>query len=201
MTASRSWPVAWVTASPSILCMVSSARSSIIRVRYSPKRYCRPEIQGLDSFVDGINNIVEAQQRVALHYLEDGSIEDACPPLQALLLMMATGKYDGMDAQHPNFRAMFTRENLLDSDWYRERLEVKQHRDIALWTRHVASLRSFLEDGKYADEAARLGIARRLQSAEQTLAQVSQPGYLASLVGTLGADPLGPAGKAVRRMC
>ncbi len=156
----------------------------------------RPEIQGLDSFVDGINNIVEAQQRVALQYLEDGSIEDACPPLRALLLVMATGKYDGMDAQHPNFRAMFTRENLLDSDWYRERLEVKQHRDIALWTRHVASLRSFLEDGKYADEAARLGIAQRLQSAEQTLAQVSQPGYLASLVGTLGADPLGPAGKA-----
>ena len=155
----------------------------------------RPEIQDLDTFVDGINNIVEAQQRVALQYLEDGSIEDACPPLRALLLVMATGKYEGMDAHHPDFRAMFTREHLLDSDWYRERLQVKQQRDVALWTRHVASLRHFLEDEKYADEAARLGIARRLQVAERTLAQISQPDYLASLVGTLGADPLGPSGK------
>jgi hypothetical protein len=156
----------------------------------------RPEIQSLETFIDGINNIVEAQHRVAMQYLEDGSIEDACPPLRALLLVMATGKYEGMDAHHPDFRAMFTREYLLHSDWYRERLEIKQQRDIDLWTRHVTSLRQFLEDEKYADELARLGIAKRLQSAESMLARVSLPDYLASLVGTLGADPLGPARKA-----
>jgi hypothetical protein len=109
---------------------------------------------------------------------------------------MATGKYEGMDAHHPDFRAMFTRESLLASDWYRERLEIKQQRDIALWTRHTGSLRRFLDDEKYADEAARLGIAQRLENARAKLDQVSQPEYLASLVGTVGADPLAPFGKA-----
>jgi hypothetical protein len=152
-----------------------------------------PETQGLDVYIDGINNIVEAQQRVALQYLEDGSIEDACPPLQALLLVMATGKYNGMDAHHPDFRAMFTRENLLKSDWYRERLEIKQQRDIQLWERHTVSLQQFLDDTKYTDEAERLGIADRLEHAREKLARVSSPDYLKGLVGTLGADPLRPA--------
>ena len=153
----------------------------------------KPESQGLDVFVDGINNIVEAQQRVALQYLEDGSIEDACPPLQALLLIMATGKYNGMDAHHPDFRAMFTREYLLNSDWYRERLEIKQQRDIALWTRHVGYLQKFIDNADYSDEVERLGIRERLDQARQKLAKVEAPAYLQDLEGTLGADPLQPA--------
>jgi hypothetical protein len=152
----------------------------------------RPEIQDKEVFVDGINNIVEAQQRVALQYLEDGSIEDACPPLQALLMVMATGKYNGKDAHHPDFRAMFTRESLLASDWYRERLEIKQQRDIALWQRHCASLEQFMADDKYADEAQRLGISERLAWARNRLEQVQADSYLQDLVGTLGADPLRP---------
>ncbi len=153
----------------------------------------KPEIQDFEVYVDGINNIVEAQQRVALQYLEDGSIEDACPPLQALLLVMATGKYAGMDAHHPEFRAMFTRESLLASDWYKERLEIKQQRDIALWQRHTASLQQFLDLEIYADEAERLAIPERLQHARLKLQAVESPDYLQKLVGTLGADPLGPA--------
>ncbi|MDX1697214.1 MAG: hypothetical protein R3308_02965, partial [Thiohalobacterales bacterium] len=153
----------------------------------------RPEVQDMASYVDGINNITEAQQRVALRYLEDGSIEDACPPLQALLIIMATGTYAGMDAHHPDFRAMFTREGLLASDWYRERLEVKQSRDIDLWQRHVDSLQAFLDNEVYADEAERLGIAGRLANARRRLEDVRSPEYLAGLVGTLGADPLRPA--------
>ncbi|MGB5474020.1 MAG: hypothetical protein WBQ78_11140 [Gammaproteobacteria bacterium] len=153
----------------------------------------KPEIQDFEVYVDGINNIVEAQQRVALQYLEDGSIEDACPPLQALLLVMATGKYAGMDAHHPDFRAMFTRESLLASDWYKERLETKQQRDIALWQRHTASLQQFLDLEIYADEAERLAIPERLQHARLKLQAVESPEYLQKLVGTLGADPLGPA--------
>ena len=153
----------------------------------------KPESQDMEVFVDGINNIVEAQQRVALQYLEDGSIEDACPPLQALLLIMATGKYSGMDAHHPDFRAMFTREYLLNSDWYQERLEIKQQRDVALWTRHVGNLQQFMDNPDYGDEVERLGIGERLDSARQKLARVQSPEYLQELVGTLGADPLKPS--------
>jgi len=152
----------------------------------------KPETQGQEIYIDGIDNVVEAQQRVALQYLEDGSIEDACPPLQALLIIMATGKYMGMDVHDPEFRAMFTRENLLASDWYQERLEIKQQRDVALWQRHVDTLQNFLDDADYADEAERLGIPARLEVALQKLETVKQRDYLQSLIGTLGADPLKP---------
>jgi hypothetical protein len=153
----------------------------------------KPEIQDHEVFVDGINNIVEAQQRVAQQYIDDGSIEDACPPLQALLYIMAGGEYNGMDAHHAEFRALFTRESLLGSSWYRDRLKVKQTRDIGLWTRHVSSLRQFLEDVDYADEAETLGINERLKKAQEKLREVQSADYLQSLSGTLGADPLGPA--------
>ena len=45
----------------------------------------KPETQDADAFADGIKNITEAQQRVAQEYVQDGSIDDACPPLRALL--------------------------------------------------------------------------------------------------------------------
>ena len=95
---------------------------------------------GSEAFIDGMKNITQAQQRVAKGYLEDGSIEDACPPLRALLTIMATGSFEGKDANHPDIRAMFTLEYLLASDWYRRRLETKQRKDIALWRRHLEYL-------------------------------------------------------------
>jgi hypothetical protein len=154
----------------------------------------KPETQNLELFIDGINNIVEAQQWVAQRYLDDGSIEDACPPLQALLHIMATGQYQGMDAHHPEVRVMFTRDYLLNADWYHERLKIKQLRDIELWKRHLSNLQTFMDDVHFADEAERLGIAGRLHTATERLRQVQQDDYLHSLVGTLGADPLGPPG-------
>ena len=153
----------------------------------------KPETQSLDIFVDGIHNIVEAQQREAQRYIDDGSIEDACPPLRALINIMATGEHDGMDAQHPAFRAMFTRKHLIKSRWYKQRLEVKQYRDIALWQRNVNYLKQFLDDSDYTDEAERLDIAGRYQRATDRLKQVQSRSYLKTLVGTLGADPLGLA--------
>jgi len=153
----------------------------------------RPETQDPAVFADGVNNIVEAQQRVAQRYLDDGSVEDACPPLKALIHIMAEGGYQGMDAHDPRFRAMFTRDYLLASDWYRERLETKQQRDIALWRRHVHSLQQFLNLASHADEAERLDIAGRLRRAQEELERVQGADYLASLAGTIGADPLRPA--------
>jgi len=149
-----------------------------------------PETQNMDDFVDGINNIVEAQQKVAQRYIEDGSIEQACPPLKALLYIMANGDFEGKDAHDPKIRAMFTREALLSSDWYKKRLEVKQARDIALWQRHIAYLTGFLERESHAEEARRLKISKQLSIANEKLEQVSSDAYLEELVGTLGADPM-----------
>jgi hypothetical protein len=130
---------------------------------------------------------------VAQRYIEDGSIEDACPPLKALLHIMATGNWEGKDAHHPDVRNLFTREALLASDWYAERLAIKQRRDVALWQRHVAYLETYAARPGHQDLVARFGIHERLDAARTRLAQVSGADYLNSLRGTLGADPLGPA--------
>ena len=61
----------------------------------------KPEMQDPAVFADGVANIVEAQRRVAAAYFEDGTIEDACPPLQALLHIMAHGQFEGKDASDP----------------------------------------------------------------------------------------------------
>ncbi len=153
----------------------------------------KPEVQNKGDYADGIHNIVETQKRVAQQYLDDGSVEDACPPLQALLHIMATGAYQGKDAHDPDIRALFTKENLLASGWYRERLEVKQLRDIALWRRHVESLQNFSELESYADELERLNILTRLNNAKAELERVESPDYLQQMVGMIGADPLRPA--------
>ena len=154
------------------------------------EKILRPETQNMADFVDGIDNIVEAQQKVARNYINDGSIEQACPPLKALLHIMANGEYEGKDAHHPEIRAMFTREALLSSDWYQQRLEIKQARDIELWNRHINYLSKFLELESHSDEARRLKISKQLEIAENKLKQVSDAGYLEDLVGTIGADPM-----------
>ena len=134
-----------------------------------PEEMLRPELQDLATFAVGVEAICEAQRGVALNYFEDGSVEAACPPVQALLHIMAHGHFGGKDVKHPDIRAMFTRESVMSSDWYAARLAERQRRDIALWTRH------FLATGS--------------EKAQARLAHVSSPAYLQELVGTIGADP------------
>ena len=86
----------------------------------------KPELQDADSFADGLLHIAEAQQMVALLYMEDGGYELACPPLKAVLSLMAYGQYEGMSINDPELRELFTRENLIKSDWYQQRIEAKQ---------------------------------------------------------------------------
>ena len=154
------------------------------------KTILKPETQDLRVFVDGIDNIVEAQQRVAQQYLDDGSVADACPPLKALLHIMAEGDYQGKTVHDPEIRGMFTRDYLLASDWYAQRLRIRQQREIALYQRHVRNLQDFMMRSGYADVVESLDIEGRLRKAETRLRAVQDATYLDSLVGTLGADPL-----------
>ena len=149
----------------------------------------RPESQDMAAFVDGVNHIVEAHEKVAQGYFDDGSIEDACPPLKALLTIMAKGQFDGKDLSHPDIRALFSKEALLASDWYKQRLSIKQERDIVLYQRHVDYLTQFLAQAETRCEPD--GIARceaALAEARGKLAEVSASAYLDSLWGSLGAD-------------
>jgi hypothetical protein len=153
----------------------------------------RPEIQDAEAFATGMDYIVESQRNAAQAYFDDGSIEDACPPLAAVLHCMVHGQWNGKGIDHPEVRALFTRDYLVKSEWYRRRLAVKQERDVALWQRHIAYLREFLARPSHADEAARLGIAARLATCERQLAAAREPAYLERLHGTIGADPMGKA--------
>jgi len=127
---------------------------------------------------------------VAQNYFDDGSIDQACPPWKALLTIRARGEFEGKDAHHPEIRAMFTRKALLNSDWYKTRLQVKQQRDMQLWQRHIDYLNGFLERESHTDEAGRLKISEQLSIARDKFEKVSENSYLTRLVGTLGADPM-----------
>jgi hypothetical protein len=152
-----------------------------------PEELLRPEQQDMAVFAAGVDAIVEAQRRVALHYFEDGSVEAACPPLRALLEIMTEGSSQGMTIDDPGLRAMFTREAMIGSDWYLERLRVKQQRDIALWRRHMAALKAFRSSGM---PARHVDIEERLETTQFQLDRVSAASYVNELVGTIGADPL-----------
>ena len=143
----------------------------------------------MDSYADGILHIAEAQKRVAEVYLHDGSFELACPPLQAILKIMAEGAWNGFSLSSPAVRSLFTRENLMQSDWYRSRLQCKQRVDIALWTRHVAYLEEYCGRPTHSAVTKRLGLQKQLQLAKAQLQACSQPTYLDTLVGCLGVDP------------
>jgi len=147
-----------------------------------------PETQGLDAFIDGIDNICEAQQRVARGYFTDGSIEDACPPIQALLHIMANGNYKGKTVDEPAIREMFTRDYLLQSDWYRERLVIKQARDEQLWRLHRTYLGTQLENLDEDETDRCLHLVERIGEADRMIGVVSSQSYLQRLQGTLGAD-------------
>lgn len=148
----------------------------------------KPELQNMEVYVDGILNIVEAQERVALSYFNDGSIEGACPPLKALLHIMAYGHYEHKKASDPEIRNLFTRENLLASDWYHERLLNKQLSDIALFQKHVKYLRNYLITSLNMEESMERQIQEKIRTAEERLKYLKSTDYLKSLEGHLGLD-------------
>jgi hypothetical protein len=151
----------------------------------------KPELQDREMFVLGVEEIAAAHKRVALNYFADGSLHAACPPLLALLHIMAHGHYEGKDITHPDIRHLFTRESLLSSAWYRERLEMQAERDRALWHRHVAALEEAVADPMRSASFGRLALKEKLALARQELKKVESPAYLEGLQGALGADPLG----------
>src|SRR5262249_11005072 len=83
----------------------------------------KPEVQDMDVCADGMDNIVMTQKRIAEMYFEDGSIAQACPPLNALLHVMCDDQSEGNGLSDPKLRQLFTREAMLGSDWYAARLE------------------------------------------------------------------------------
>jgi len=149
----------------------------------------KPETQDPAAFADGIRYICEAHEAVGKQYLEDGAAKELCPPLRALVDIMAYGEHNGMKESDPEFRALFTREAMLESDWYQMRLEVKRERDEQRAKKTVAYLESFAANNRVGEEMA---LDRRLSTARAELARVQRDDYMEWLRGTIGADPLRP---------
>ncbi|MBU1677886.1 MAG: hypothetical protein KKD86_03370 [Bacteroidetes bacterium] len=148
----------------------------------------KPETQNLESFVDGINNIVEAQRRVALQYFNDGSIDSAIPPVKALLHIMLHNEYEGKSIESAELRNMFTREYVLKSKWYEERLLDKQLNDSALMERHINYITHTLESNPTFDDTLKNELRSKLKDAEKQLAHYKSSSYLKSMVGMIGRD-------------
>jgi phosphoenolpyruvate carboxykinase (diphosphate) len=150
----------------------------------------QPERQSMEDYVDGIKNIVEAQQKVALRYFEDGSVESAIPPLKILLHNMAYGHYEGKNLSDPELRKEFERDFVLQTDWYIERLHLKQQKDVTFLKRQMQYLEDFITEPNNKLLVEKMEIQGKLKKAEEQLKYIESEVYFDNLVGTIGADPL-----------
>ncbi len=150
----------------------------------------KPELQGMEDYVDGINNIVEAQKKVALAYFEDGSVDAAIPPLKILLSIMAYGEYEGKDISDPELRKYFDREYVIQSDWYKERLKLKQEKELEFISKQLVNLEEFSSKPENALLVEEMDINKRIYVAKERLTYVKSDKYIEDLVGTIGTDPL-----------
>ncbi len=150
----------------------------------------KPELQSMEDFVDGIDNIVEAQQKVAKGYIDDGSVNAAIPPLKAILYIMAEGSWEGKTADNPEVRKLFGRDYVLQSDWYNERLERFRSQREKQVTESIKYMKDFLNSERHRHEAMRLGIPTKIEEAKAKLKEVQSAAYLKRLTGTIGLDPL-----------
>ncbi len=154
------------------------------------EKILKPELQSMEAFVDGVKNITDGHKKVAEAYLRDGSVNDAIPPLKALLHIMANGEYEGLTIDSPEVRELFEKENILKSDWYMERLKNKQQVDIKLIKKKIANLEEFVANPVNKTLIDSFEYAEKLEIAKKELEQLQSDAYLESLVGTIGAEAL-----------
>ena len=147
----------------------------------------KPETQGMEAFVDGILNIANGHKKAALSYFLDGSIRDAIPPIEALLHIMAYGDYQGNTLESSLVRDLFKKENILNSDWYAQRLQNKQQIDINLAQKKIAHLENFIANPINETLIDQFHYDVRLKKAKEDLKYYQSNAYVKALKGTLGA--------------
>jgi hypothetical protein len=146
----------------------------------------KPEIQNLEAFVDGVLNIVNGHKKAASDYFEDGSIEEAIPPIKAILNIMAFGTYEGYKVEDSFIRDMFNKETILKSDWYLARLKNKQMVDIDLLQKKIENIQSFIKIPINKSLIQEFSYNERLEAAKKLLKYYISDAYLKSLIGTIG---------------
>jgi hypothetical protein len=152
----------------------------------------RPELQDADIFADSVDTIAATHTRVARAFHQDGTISLAVPPLRALLEIMADGvSAEGWTLRSEPFRASFTRESVLSSSWYAERLDARQTAAATLARSGLTAMERFVSTPGNDEPTSRLGLHDRVEAARAETEFVATATYRDQLVGTLGNTPLG----------
>lgn len=140
----------------------------------------KPELQSMEVFADGLDNVLATHKRVAGNYFKDGSIELACPPMKALLHIMRDGHYNGKSLDDPGIRDLFLAENLLRSDWYRARLQSRRKADFQHWNK----IRDYLQQNEFPAD----GLDGLRNKVAERIALCESDEYLTLLKGTIGRE-------------
>lgn len=147
----------------------------------------RPELQDADIFADSVRTISTTHARVAKAYFDDGTVSLAVPPIRALLEIMVNGVCsEGWTLDDPELREMFTRESVLASDWYAERIDAKQAEAVRRAERGVAHLEQFMADPRNASACEEIDVQARLDQVRKFHDRAVTAEYRQQLVGTLG---------------
>ncbi len=151
----------------------------------------RPELQDPAVFAESVTTIAMTHERVARAFVKDGTIDLAIPPLRALLEIMADGvTASGLTLDSPEFREMFTRESVLASDWYAERLDAKQDAARSRADAGLAAIEKFVSTPGNEEPTQRLGMPGRVDAARAESQRLAGPEFRDMLVGTTGSTPL-----------
>lgn len=147
----------------------------------------RPELQDADIFADSVRTISTTHGRVAKAYFDDGTVSLAVPPIRALLEIMVNGVCsEGWTLDDPELREMFTRESVLASDWYAERIDAKQAEAVRRAERGIAHLEQFMADPRNASACEEIDVQARLDQVRKFHDRAVTAEYRQQLVGTLG---------------
>ena len=153
---------------------------------FTPKML-RPELQDADIFADSVRTISTTHARVAKAYFDDGTVSLAVPPIRALLEIMVNGVCsEGWTLDDPELREMFTRESVLASDWYAERIDAKQAEAVRRAERGIAHLEQFMADPRNASACEEIDVQARLDQVRKFHDRAVTAEYRQQLVGTLG---------------
>ncbi|HAN96779.1 MAG TPA: hypothetical protein DCQ98_04820 [Planctomycetaceae bacterium] len=152
-------------------------------------RLLEPELQDPEAYAEGIDYLTDAQRTIAQAYFRDGTIELACPPLRRLLELVAEGAPSAA-FDEPGFREAFTREAILDSEWYRRRIEAAADIEASLARRKVEYVRRTLEAQRSSGEAVGVDLEGRLAAATELLRRAESAEMRQRLRGRIGTTPL-----------
>ena len=145
-----------------------------------PDEMLQPELQDAEVYAESITTIVATQRRIAKAYFRDGAADLACPPLRALLEIMAQDTIDDTRLRDPEFRALFEPANILASDWYQQRIDSLVASRRTFWQNRIDYLESYAGTGDPKEPLAH---------AREKLGALQEENIRDYYIGSLGREP------------